>query len=83
MIAAKNSDLYSHVSIIHPTYFPTINDAYYVGNDCGFAIINGSGQVGNLVTGKDGVIGVVSQIGRDNDQGFMRMIMWKDIRNVM
>lgn len=29
----------------------------------------------------NGVVGIVSQIGRDADYGFLRVILWQDIKN--
>jgi hypothetical protein len=62
--------------------FPHISDGYYVGNDSGFGVIDGHGEVGNLVINREGVVGIVSQIGKDIDEGFMRIILWKDIKNI-
>jgi S1-C subfamily serine protease len=75
--------MYNPVNVIHFNSFANINSGYYVGNDSGFGIINGKGQVGDLVVNSEGSVGIVSQIGRDSDYGFMRVILWKDIKNII
>lgn len=48
-------------------------------DDAGYGIIDGKGEVNSLVIDDKGVVGVVAQIGRDSDRGFLRMMRWKDI----
>jgi S1-C subfamily serine protease len=54
-----------------------------VGNDAGFGVVNGMGDVGSLALTKDGVVGIATQIGRDSDYGFIRVVLWKDIKNML
>lgn len=61
----------------------SIRDGYYVDNESGYAVINGKGEVGSLVLNNEGVFGIISHIGRDADYGFLRAIMWKDIKNLV
>lgn len=53
-----------------------------MANDSGFGVINGKGEVGSLVVNNDGIVGIVSQIGRDTDYGFIRVVLWKDVKNI-
>ena len=57
----------------------SIKNGYYVTDDAGYGIIDGKGEVNSLVIDEKGVVGVVAQVGRDSDRGFLRMIRWKDI----
>jgi hypothetical protein len=33
------------------------------------------------VLSNEGILGIVSHIGRDQDYGFLRVILWKDVHN--
>ena len=68
--------LITPVQIVKKLSYLSILPAYYVADDGGFGIVNGKGEVGSLVTHEEGVVGVVTHIGRDYDRGFLRMIHW-------
>lgn len=53
-----------------------------MANDCGYGIIDGKGEVGSLVINHEGVVGVVTQVGRDSDRGFLRMVHWAELKNL-
>ena len=61
----------------------SIKSGYYVAADCGFGIIDGKGEAGSLVINNYGVLGVVTQVGRDSDRGFLRMIHWRELKNIV
>lgn len=82
MLPSKNAELYSPIHVIQNRSHLSIRDGYYVDNESGYAIINGKGEVGSLVLSDQGIFGIISHIGRDADYGFLRVVMWKDIKNV-
>lgn len=79
---SKDVDLYTPIHVIQSRSYLSIRNGYYVANESGYGVINGKGEVGSAVLNDDGLVGIVSHIGRDYDQGFLRMIMWKDIKNI-
>lgn len=78
----KTPDLYTPVQILQYRTYLSIRTGYYVANDSGFGVINGKGEVGNLVVSDTGVVGLIAQIGKDSDYGFLRVVLWRDIANI-
>ena len=74
--------LITPVEVIRKMAYLSIKSGYYVADDCGFGIIDGKGEVGSLIVNSHGVMGVVTQVGRDSDRGFLRMIHWRELRNI-
>ena len=71
------------VQIVQKRTYLSIKSGYFVTKDCGFGIVDGKGEIGSLVMNDNGVVGVVTQIGRDSDRGFLRMICWTDLKNIL
>ena len=82
MPAHLSAPIITRVHIVQKRTYLSIKNGYYVTDDAGYGIIDGKGEVNSLVIDEKGVIGVVTQVGRDSDRGFLRMIRWKDIYNV-
>lgn len=51
----------------------------FITEDSGYGIIDGEGEIGSLVLGKDGIAGITVQMGKDEDKGFMRAISWNSL----
>lgn len=49
----------------------------------GFGIVDGKGEVGSLVIANGRAAGIICSIGRDSEKGFMRMVAWGDLSNVL
>lgn len=73
--------MYSPVHIVQNRTYLGIRDGYFVGQESGYGIVNGKGEVGSLVLNNDGVVGIVTHIGRDYEYGYLRIALWKDIKN--
>ena len=63
--------------------YPSIKDGYIVAQDSGFGIINGQGQIGGLVLTNGKAKGIITQIGKELESGFSRMIEWKHLPNIL
>lgn len=73
--------MYTPIHVIQSRSHLSIRDGYYVDNESGYGVISAKGEVGSLVMNEGGMFGIVSQIGRDADYGFLRVVLWKDIKN--
>ena len=80
-VLPSNADvpIITPVNIVQKRTYLSIKGGFYVTNDAGYGIIDGKGEVNSLVIDEKGVVGVVTQVGRDSDRGFLRMVRWKDI----
>ena len=53
-----------------------------MARDSGYGIVDGKGEIGSLII-KDGkAAGIVCQIGRNIESGFLRIIEWKDLPKI-
>lgn len=74
----------THVQVVQKRSFLSIKNGYIVTKSNGYGIVDGKGQVGSLVIANYGnAAGIVTQIGRDSEIGFMRMVAWGDLINVL
>ena len=63
--------------------FTTVKNGYIVSKDSGYTIVNGKGFIGSLVT-KDGqAVGIVTQIGKEEETGFLRTIEWQHLPPIL
>ena len=70
------------VQILMKKDLTSVKDGYIVGKDSGYTIINGKGFIGSLIT-KDGqAAGIVTQIGKEDETGFLRTIEWNHLPRI-
>lgn len=70
------------VQISHKTSYLSIKDGYFVSRDGGFGIVDGKGEVGSIISTEGLCAGIVTQVGRDSDKGFLKIIMWNTLHHV-
>ena len=63
--------------------YPSIKNGYLVAQDSGFGIVDGRGEVGCLVIREGKAAGIVTQLGRDLQSGFLRMIEWHNLGKIL
>lgn len=54
-----------------------------MAKDSGYGIVDGKGEIGSLVITNGKAAGIVTQIGRNIESGFLRMIEWKDLPKIL
>ena len=63
--------------------FMSVRRGCFITEDSGYGIIDGEGEIGSLVVGKDGIAGITVQMGKGEDQGFMRTINWNSLLPIL
>jgi hypothetical protein len=63
--------------------FPSIRNGYFVSEDSGYGIVDGRGEVGSLILREGKILGIVTQIGRDSENGFLRILEWRHIPKIL
>ena len=63
--------------------FPSLKNGYFVSEDSGYGIIDGKGEIGSLILKEEKTVGIVTQVGRDNENGFLRVIKWRHWPNII
>ena len=48
----------------------------------GFGIVDGKGEVGSIISTEGLCAGIVTQVGRDSEKGFLKIIKWKALHHV-
>lgn len=54
-----------------------------VAKDEGYGVVDGRGELGSLIIKNGKAAGIVTQIGRDLESGFLRFIEWKDLPKIL
>jgi hypothetical protein len=71
------------VQILQKREFLSIKNGYWVAEDSGYGIVDGRGEVGSLVVREGRAVGVVVQVGRESESGFLRIIQWKYLHKLL
>lgn len=75
--------LISPVQIYMKREYPSIRNGYMVARDSGFGIVDGRGEIGGLVIKNGKAAGIVTQVGRDLESGFLRVIEWSHLSKIL
>ena len=75
--------LISPVQIYMKREYPSIRNGYMVARDSGFGIVDGRGEIGGLVIKNGKAAGIVTQVGRNLESGFLRVIEWSHLSKIL
>lgn len=60
-----------------------MRNGFIVAKDEGYGIVDGRGDLGSLIIKNGKAAGIVTQVGRDLESGFLRFIEWKDLPTIL
>ena len=71
------------VQTLQKRNYLSVKDGYLVALKGGYGIIDGKGEVGSLVTNRGNVAGIVVQVGHNNERGYLKMVLWDDLPQIL